>query len=398
MRQSHVPEYVDRDRSDQNSVIVEPLAEADLRRICLERRTARGMKRAMKKDAAIATIGIITFGKEAQPAIEALSVADQDALYLKTAQRIAQELKSDVSGLVVHRDETAPHAHFQMPAYNSDGMPLSKVITPAMAKKLQDIAGEVYAEHGISRGKPKAQRIADGEGYDKTLHRSVYQLQVAIPREIAEKEKRSAALDRENEAKEKRGAALDRGNADKEKRSAALDHEIQAKEKSLTEMHREIATSTPPPPMPNPKAVEVKTGWGKSASTTVYDAAEIEKWKPKVWEWATATFTKTNLEKSTELDAREYAVRMNEDAWTETNDALKVREQRIDTSNAENRRFKLSMDTVGRHLGDIAGVANASMNAGKTYRIFAEGNFKSLPEFQQALAAERVELSMGRSR
>jgi hypothetical protein len=385
MRESHVPAYVDRDRSDQNSVIVEPLAEKDLRDACLFRRNIIGSKqRAMKKDAAISTIGIITFGTEAQTPIKKLPVAEQNALYLDAAQRIATELETTLTGLVVHRDESAPHAHFQMVAFDMSGNPLSKTITPAVAKKLQDIAGEVYAEHGISRGKPKAQRIADGEGYDKTLHRTVYQLQTAIPREIAEKEKRSATLDRENEAKGKKSAALDR--------------EIEAKEKKLTEIHREIASSTPPPPMPRTKTVAVKTGWAGSAPMAVYDAAEIEKWTQQLWNWATATFTETNLKKATELDDREYAVRMNEDAWTETNDALKTREQRIDASNAENRKFRLDRDAVGRHLGDIAGATNASMNGAKIYRIFADGNFKSLPEFQQALAGERVELSLGRSR
>ncbi len=202
MRQSHVPDYVDRDRSSMNSVLLEPMLEASLRSICLERRALRDTKRAMKQDAAVATIGIVTFGSDAQPVIQALSIADQDALYMDAAQRIAAELKSDVTGLVVHRDESAPHAHFQMPAYNREGMPLSKVITPEVAKRLQDIAGSIYNAHGITRGTPKAVRIERGDDVSKTMNRTVKQLHKDMPKEIAAKEARLVTLIKEESALE----------------------------------------------------------------------------------------------------------------------------------------------------------------------------------------------------
>jgi hypothetical protein len=382
-RESHVPAYVDRDRSDLNSTVIKPMAEAELRQVCLDRRATRGTKRAMKKDAAIATIGIITFGKEAQPVIEALSVADQDALYLEAAKRIAQELKSDVSGLVVHRDESAPHAHFQMPAYNAHGVPLSKVMTPSVAKKMQDIVGEVYAKHGISRGKPKAQRIADGEGYDKTVNRSVKRLHTDIPLEIEIEEKKMAAARHERELEEK-GAAAARHERESEEKKLA---DIKIAQAAITS---EIASS-PPPAMPAAKTIEVKTGVMKSISMIVYDVAEVSRWAQMEREWAKTTFTKTNIEMSNNLSNRDYEIQKKEDSWGKIDDAI----NRLDSTNAEVRALKLEQQAVGRRLGDIAGVTNASMNAGKTYRIFADGNFKSLGEFQQALTGKRVELSLG---
>lgn len=170
------PQYVDTERSVQNSILVEPKREAELRQICEERRARRSPKRARKRDAAVATVGILTFSRDAQPIIEALSVAEQDALYRKAAEAIAERLQSTVTGLVVHRDEAAPHAHFQLPAIGQDGIPLSKKITPTVATELQDLVGSIYAVHGIHRGTSKAERIARGEEPEKIHHRSVAEL------------------------------------------------------------------------------------------------------------------------------------------------------------------------------------------------------------------------------
>lgn len=192
LREGYVPKYVDRSRSGLNSVLIKPLGEADLKQICLERRSLKNTKRAMKKDASLSTTGIITWGKEAQGVIEALSVEDQDKLYSEIARRLSELLSSEITGLVVHRDESAPHAHYQMPAYATDGRPLSKVMTPAIAVKMQDVAGEVLASLGlgeIKRGVPKATRIAAGEPTSAWVHRSVKQLHDDLPQEIAELEK-----------------------------------------------------------------------------------------------------------------------------------------------------------------------------------------------------------------
>jgi hypothetical protein len=183
-RVSHIPKYVDQSKISLNSTVVEPLAEAELGRICDERRSKRNTIRSKKRDSAISTIGIITFGHEAQSIIESLSIEEQNKLFLETANAIAKEVDSNITGLVVHRDESAIHAHFQMPAYNKKGFPLSKTIKPETAKKLQDVSGDVYAELGITRGKPKAQRILDGDSPSQIYHRTVKQLQEDLPNEI----------------------------------------------------------------------------------------------------------------------------------------------------------------------------------------------------------------------
>jgi TnpA family transposase len=183
-RKSKIPGYVNQSKSISNSTIVEPLAEAELGRICDERRSLRNTQRLKKKDSAISTIGIITFGHKAQEIINTLSPEEQDRLFIETAEAIATEVDSDITGLVVHRDESAIHAHFQMPAYNKQGFPLSKSIKPETAKKLQDIAGSVFNELGITRGKPKAERIRDGDHPSQIYNRSVKQLHEDLPGEI----------------------------------------------------------------------------------------------------------------------------------------------------------------------------------------------------------------------
>lgn len=189
LRTGHIPDYVDRARMADNSTIIEPAQPSALRRVCLAHRANRPTQRAMRKDAAVASCFIITFGKAAQPIFEALSKAQQDAAYKAVAEAVASLLGSEVTGLVAHRDETAPHGHGQMPAVRPDGQPLSKVLTPSMAKRVQDVAAQAIAEFApqIVRGKPKAQRIADGEPRSKTVHRSVQELHSDLPKEIREK-------------------------------------------------------------------------------------------------------------------------------------------------------------------------------------------------------------------
>lgn len=189
LRLGHIPAYVDQERMGANSIILDPAQPAALRRVCLANRANRPTQRAMRKDAAIASCFIVTFGKAAQPIFEALPPARQDAAYKAVADAVAALLGSEVTGLVAHRDETAPHAHGQMPAVRSDGRPLSKVLTPSMAKQVQDVAAQAIANFApqIVRGKPKAQRIADGEPRSKTVHRSVQQLHSDLPQEISEK-------------------------------------------------------------------------------------------------------------------------------------------------------------------------------------------------------------------
>jgi gas vesicle protein len=181
----YAPSYVDTERSHMNSVIGNPMSEKELRQVCEERRQKRDdVKQKMRKNTNIATVGIISFGTEAQKVISSLSPKEQDRLFVEAASRIAEYLNTTCEYVAVHRDESAIHAHFRMPSWDIDGMPLSHRIYRREASHLQDIAGEVYAQYGIHRGEKKELRLARGDDVKKIIHRSVRQLHEDLPREV----------------------------------------------------------------------------------------------------------------------------------------------------------------------------------------------------------------------
>ncbi len=175
------PAYVDKQRTHENSVIIEPLRTQELREICIKRREQRNMKLALRKNANLATVGIITFGTDAQKVINALSKQEQDEMFSNVAHAIAEHLDNEITGLVVHRDESAIHAHFQMPSFRKDGHPNTHRIKKSTTRELQDIAASQVAKYQITRGKSKAQRIADGDDISKIIHQSVEQLHNTLP-------------------------------------------------------------------------------------------------------------------------------------------------------------------------------------------------------------------------
>ncbi|MBW4046845.1 MAG: hypothetical protein HIU89_02620 [Proteobacteria bacterium] len=260
-----------------NSVLIAPPKERALVDLCQVRRAARATQRVMKSNASIATTGIITFSAEAQPVIIALPVEEQNRLYLEVVGRIANELNNTVTGLVVHRDESAPHAHFQMPAYNMDGIPMSKAVKIDMAKRLQDLAGAVYQPYGITRGKQKSHRIADGEQLSAWLHRSVRELHDDLPGELeAARQALAAALDkrRKNEdLAQKAQETIDarQGNLEKLQRNLqdylrlaeAAQQTIANQENRLTQLRQVesgLLKDAPPPAKATLRHYEIVTG------------------------------------------------------------------------------------------------------------------------------------------
>ena len=272
LRSGKVPKYVDGERSDRNSVLVAPKMPGELRQVCEERRAGRETKRRMKVDAAVASVGIITFGTDAQRTIDAMSPDQQDRLFLETAGRVAMRLGTTVSGLVVHRDEAAIHAHFQMPAVGIDGRPVSQIMRPKVSAELQDIAGSVYESHGITRGTPRAERRARGESTSTWVNRSVRQLHDQIPADLeaararvadaeaaaAKASERLAKVEEKLRDGVKAGADLDKRLETKTRRAAAAD---QALAKARVELKRleDIAAAIPPiKPIVITQAVPVK--------------------------------------------------------------------------------------------------------------------------------------------
>ena len=157
----------------------------------------RDTVRAMKSSAAVGMAGIITFGHEAQKIFEELTPDQQDAAYLETAETIAARLNTTLTGLVVHCDESAPHAHFQLPAYDLAGHPVSETAKRGAMRDLQTITAEVMGRHapGIERGRSKLDRLKAGATPAEVVNRSVAQLHDELPFEIAAKEARLAELD-----------------------------------------------------------------------------------------------------------------------------------------------------------------------------------------------------------
>ena len=171
LRQGRIPAYVDQSRTDSNSVLIEPLDEPGLRAIIAERRT--GKKRALKSNASLSCNGILTFGREAQSVMSKLSVEEQNALILRSCEDVARKLDNTLSGLVIHRDEQAVHAHLQMSSWTLGGKAVSTVINRDVASELQDVAATAFGSIGISRGVRKEERIKNGE---KPKHKTVKEL------------------------------------------------------------------------------------------------------------------------------------------------------------------------------------------------------------------------------
>lgn len=189
MRSGRVPGYVNPLATPDNSVILAPPPPADLRDLCIARRSARvpPPRLSFARNSAVATMGIITFSIDAQPILSQLPHSAQDALFRVAAESLALEMGTTLSGLVVHRDESALHAHFTCPAVQLDGMPVSKGVD---TRRLQDVAAGAFAHLGITRGVPKAVRQAAGEPRWKWVNRSVRELHADLPREILAAEAR----------------------------------------------------------------------------------------------------------------------------------------------------------------------------------------------------------------
>lgn len=184
------PAYVDGEQSGLNMIILAPPQPSVLRKICNERRGQRETQRAMRSDAAVAFIGIIGFGKEAQTLFRKLTPEQQKAAYLETAQAIAQKMGTTLEGLVSHGDETATHAHFTCPAYDMNGLPLTSTVKRGMLREIQTLTAEVMGRHcaGIERGKPRYARLDGGADYADTVHKSVKELHETLPADIEAKQ------------------------------------------------------------------------------------------------------------------------------------------------------------------------------------------------------------------
>lgn len=193
LRLGRIPNYVDKARLHLNDILIKPATAPEFRDICEERRANRKVgkaRRGLRSDAAVMRDGIITFGTEAQKVFETLDRQTQNEAFTAVAEGIACRLKTTLAGLVVHRDETSTHAHFDLVAVNVEGHPISQVNSQSDFGRLQDLAAEIIAQFApqIERGHKKYDRLKAGATYSDTVHRAVKTLHVDLFLEIEAKE------------------------------------------------------------------------------------------------------------------------------------------------------------------------------------------------------------------
>lgn len=200
-----------------------------------------GLKRNRKltKDNNIAYSGVITFGKEAQEILK----GDRERLnqlYVNIVKRICKEFGTGAFSLVAHYDEQAPHAHFVLRMIQKDATILD--LKQNDMKRIQDIAGEVCAEMGldITRGKPKEERIKDGEPMHTYVHRSVRELHNSLPNAIEEKESILKGLEEEISQLSARVGTLNEEIKRLEEQQDRRIRDIEDKERLISKAQRQL--------------------------------------------------------------------------------------------------------------------------------------------------------------
>jgi len=243
LRQGVIPGYVDRSCIPQNRVVIAPPASDSMTETALERRRARYDRgdlarypRSIRRDAAIALEGILTFGTDSQPIIERLPYDEQERRYRAAAEAIAEQLGTDVAGLVIHRDESAPHCHFTLHGYSPDGMPAASRLNKGQLSKVQDVAAQAFGDLGIERGKRIGARIADGEDPSAYINKSVAELHRDLPAEVeAARQKAGAEREKAEKAEQRREAA--------QAKAAAADGQVEKLEKRIATYERRAETA-----------------------------------------------------------------------------------------------------------------------------------------------------------
>lgn len=179
-----VPNYVDVERTDHNQVLLGEMSPEILKDSMFEQsqRIRKAIRKAPRKDANFFLSGVLTFDKSAR---ELVNQQSPDALAKKFVNELSTQYKVKVIYLVRHSDESTVHYHFLLENINEQGRAVTNRLNKQALARLQDKAGEVFSEIGISRGIKKIERLAKGEDYSKTVHRSVRELHDDLPREIS---------------------------------------------------------------------------------------------------------------------------------------------------------------------------------------------------------------------
>lgn len=209
-----IPSYVDRSKTQQNSVLVEhiPLPDLHARNEELKQKArdaaqqnylaalsssspkeieeARKQKQACRQkyspNGVVGYSGLIGFGVEAQRVFSRLAPEEQDSYFKASAEALAAEMDVELVGLVVHRDESSIHAQFVTSAVTHRGTKVR--LQPEDCSMLQDVGCKPFSRLGFKRGIKKEEREKSGDEKNKTVNRSVKQLHEDLPGEIKQAE------------------------------------------------------------------------------------------------------------------------------------------------------------------------------------------------------------------
>lgn len=122
---------------------------------------------------------ILTFSHDAQTKLSGNLPHDEaKAVFADFADRHGVKLLS----VDFHGDESAPHYHATFEGITEAGYALR--LNKAELSQEQDHAAAKFADLGLTRGKRKSKRIADGEDASKWVNRSVKELHDQLPGEL----------------------------------------------------------------------------------------------------------------------------------------------------------------------------------------------------------------------
>lgn len=179
-----IPGYVDIERTDQNHLLIGEMSPQNLKDSLFEQsqRIRKATRKAPRKDANFFLSGVLTFDKSAK---DLVNQQPPDVLAMKFIEEISSQYDVKPLYLVRHNDESTNHYHFLLENIDGQGKAVTNRLNRQALARLQDKAGEVFSEIGLSRGIRKKERLANGEDYAKTIHRSVKQLHDDLPKEIS---------------------------------------------------------------------------------------------------------------------------------------------------------------------------------------------------------------------
>ncbi len=186
-----VPAYVDPQRSEGNTVLHftdRPLHGASLWKEINGQRKKAGL-RGLRKDANVTISGILTFGREAQAVLGTLSPEEQDARILQAVRDQEKVHGHPLLQLVIHRDESALHAHMVFLGYREEGTKPWRMNRTDLSR-LQDRVAESFRDLGITRGRRVYERLQDGENYADLVQKSVNELHRELEPDIQKAKQR----------------------------------------------------------------------------------------------------------------------------------------------------------------------------------------------------------------